>query len=154
VLPGFLGRILGGSKLITTLIDRLTSEGRVVETTSIHGFLLLYCVAHLRRWRRSSARFAQEQKQIRDWLGLVMKTAETDYDLAIELAELRGLVKGYGDTHASSLEKYNTVMHIVPLLKTQDAVQTLKAMRKAAQTDDGGAALGQLVQQIINPTHS
>lgn len=148
VLPGFLGRLLGGSKLITGLIDRFTNEGRVLETTSIRGFLLLYCVAQLRRWRRSSARFAHEQKQIREWLALVMTTAHSNYELAVELAELRGLVKGYGDTHASSLEKYNKIIKVIPALKGQDAVQSLKGLRKAAQTDDGGAALNQLLMQI------
>ena len=154
VLPGFLGRWLGGSKLVTTLIDRLTQEGRVVETTSIHGFLLLYCVAHLRRWRRSSARYVHEQTHIRNWLDLVINAAKYNYDLAIELAEVRGLVKGYGDTHASSLAKYNQIIQIVPDLKEQDAVQTVKSLRKAAQSDDGGKSLDQLVSQIKNPARS
>ena len=153
VLPGALGRFLGGSKWITGLIDRFTNEGRVIETTSIHGFLLLYCVAQLRRWRRSSARFAHEHKQLHDWLDLVMETAQKNYDLALELAELRGLVKGYGDTHATSVEKYNKIIKAVPALKEQDAAQTLKSLRKAAQTDDGGAILEQLLSQIKSPAH-
>ena len=106
------------------------------------------------RSRRSSARYVHEQTHIRNWLDLVMNTAKSNYDLAIELAEVRGLVKGYGDTHASSLAKYNQIIQIVPDLKEQDAVQTVKSLRKAAQTDDGGKTLDQLVSQIKNPARS
>ena len=88
------------------LVERLTSNGRVVKTTSISGFLQLYAVASLKPWRRKSLRYAAEQAHLDGWLKLVEATAAKDYALALELVECRNLVKGYGDTHERGKANY------------------------------------------------
>ena len=64
------------------LVDRATRKGKVVKTTSISGFLLLYALSKLKPLRRRSLRFAAEQAALADWLDLVAETARTDYALA------------------------------------------------------------------------
>ena len=152
-LPAFLGRFIVTTGWLKSLIERLTSEGKTVETTSIRGFVMLYLVASLRRWRRSNLRYAYEQKTIQHWLDQVMETAKRDYGLAIELAELRGLVKGYGDTHARGTDNFNRICAIIPKLEGPQASQTVMALRKAANADDTGKALDALLIPLHKQYH-
>jgi indolepyruvate ferredoxin oxidoreductase beta subunit len=140
-LPAFLGSFIVTTRWLKSLIERMTSEGKTVETTSITGFVMLYLVASLRRWRRSNLRYTYEQTTIQHWLDLVMATAKRDYGLAVELAELRGLVKGYGDTHARGTDNFNRICAVLPQLEGPQGSQSLAALRKAANSDDTGKAL-------------
>jgi indolepyruvate ferredoxin oxidoreductase, beta subunit len=79
----------------------LAGRGKIVRTTSVGGFLQLYALAGLRRWRRRSLRFAREQRRIDEWLSLVRATAATDLPAARQLAQAPRHLKGYGDTHAA-----------------------------------------------------
>ena len=85
--------------ILRSAIENATKKGKIVKTTSIRGFLQLYLVASLKAWRRSSLRFAEEEARLTSWLERIVATAAKDYALAVEIAECRGLVKGYGDTH-------------------------------------------------------
>ena len=42
------------------------------------------------------------------WLDLVADTAPTDYALAVEVARMRNLVKGYGDTHERGQARFES----------------------------------------------
>ena len=56
-LPAPIGRWLLRSHVPRRLLERLTAQGRHVETTSIGGFLLLRGIAALRRFRRTTLRY-------------------------------------------------------------------------------------------------
>ena len=49
------------------VVGRFTQKGRVVQTSSLRGFLLLYFVASLRRIRPVSLRYQTEQQRIEAW---------------------------------------------------------------------------------------
>jgi indolepyruvate ferredoxin oxidoreductase beta subunit len=147
-LPAPLGRLVLRQPL-RGLVSRLTSEGRIVETTSIRGFLLLYAAASLKPWRRTSLRWAEEQAHLEDWLARVVATARRDYALALELAECRNLVKGYGDTHARGKASYQRILGQVDALaaKPQPA-RALADLRAAALADDTGAKLEEAIRRM------
>ena len=84
----------------------LTRKGKIVKTTSVSGFLLLYLLSKLRPLRRRSLRFAAGEAALASWLDLVAETARTDYALALQVARMRSLVKGYGDTHERGRAKF------------------------------------------------
>src|SRR5436305_3383128 len=94
-LPAALGRWLLRTRWARGLVDRATRKGRVIKTTSIAGFLLLYVLAKLKRLRRRSLRFSAEQAVLAHWLNVVAATARKDYSLAVQVARMRNLVKGY-----------------------------------------------------------
>jgi indolepyruvate ferredoxin oxidoreductase, beta subunit len=99
-------------------------------------------VASLKAWRPRSLRYGHEQKSLEQWLDLVLRTAAQNYDLAIEVAACRGIVKGYGDTHERASARYATLIAAVPDLVTRtDGAAQLAALRKAAGADETGAAL-------------
>ena len=61
-----------------------------------------------------------------------VELAGEDYELALEVAECAGLLKGYGDTHVSGSRKFEAVMEAVGKLRGRaDAAGIIKQMREA-----------------------
>jgi len=149
-LPAPLGRWLLRTSLPYGLVERLTRKGKVVKTTSISGFLLLYFVARLKPWRRGSLRFATEQVALAAWLDLVVDTAQSDYVLAFQVARLRGLVKGYGDTHERGRAKFDRLVTLLPQIRRQDdSAALLDHLITAALADEGGQALNKAIGERL-----
>ncbi len=141
-MPAALGRWLLRTTWAHGLVDRLTRKGRIVKTSTIGGFLLLYAVSLLKPLRRGSLRFAAEQAALASWLDLLVGTAGSDPALALEIARMRGLVKGYGDTHARGRAKYERLVALLPQLRARgDGAATLAGLIKAALADEDGRAL-------------
>jgi indolepyruvate ferredoxin oxidoreductase beta subunit len=148
-LPAPLGRWLMRTGWARSLVDRLTRKGRVVKTTSIAGFLLLYGLSQLKPLRRRSLRCATEQAALASWLALVADTAHADYALALALACMRGLVKGYGDTHARGQLKFEKLAALLPQLRGRsDASASLERLIKAALADEEGQALDKAIADL------
>jgi indolepyruvate ferredoxin oxidoreductase beta subunit len=141
-LPAGLGHWLLNTRWARQLVERFTKSGKVVKTTSLRGFLLLYLVASLKSLRPRSLRFGVEQTAIDQWLGVVRDTAKTDAALAAEVAEARNLVRGYGDTHERGRERFDALMAVLPQVTTlPDAAARFAALCKAAQADESGTEL-------------
>jgi indolepyruvate ferredoxin oxidoreductase beta subunit len=141
-MPTAMGRWLLQSKMARTLVTRLTSRGRMVRTTSLRGFLLLYCVASLKPFRRGSLRYEREMHFLTQWLDIVRRAAAIDVPLAIGLAHLRNLVKGYGDTCERGRSRYQAICSFVSEdLHDPSAAAHLRALTVAAEKDEDGVAL-------------
>ena len=138
-LPAGLGRWLEGSGWPRRLVERYAQRGRVVQTSSLRGFLMLYALAGMKRWRRTTLRFQQENRRIEGWLSQVARTAESNPELAIEVARCQRLVKGYSDTHARGLRNFETLM--AALHRGVVAPATLRELREAALADEHGSQL-------------
>jgi indolepyruvate ferredoxin oxidoreductase beta subunit len=151
-LPAPLGRFILKTSWVRSLMDRMTRKGRVVKTSSLHGFLLLYIVASLKPLRPRSLRYGVEQAHLEAWLATVLRVAETKYDLAVEVAAARNLVKGYGDTHGRGRARFETLIGLLPALSQRsDGAAQLAALRQAANADDTGAALDVAIEKLKEP---
>ncbi|MGH7397390.1 MAG: DUF6537 domain-containing protein, partial [Candidatus Rokuibacteriota bacterium] len=71
--------------------------GQHVETTSALGFLRVWLLARLRGLRPSSLRRQREFALMTRWEDTVLMAAALDESLAVEVAELANVVKGYGE---------------------------------------------------------
>jgi indolepyruvate ferredoxin oxidoreductase, beta subunit len=71
--------------------------GQHVRTTTVSGFLRVWLLARLRRWRPISYRAHEEHARIARWLDAVRVCLARDDALAAEVARAAQLVKGYGD---------------------------------------------------------
>jgi len=140
-LPAWLGRRVERPGLLRRLAERCTREGRVVTTSSLGGFLLLYAVAGMKRWRRSTTRFATENRAIVAWLAGIVDTAKHNPQLAVEVAQCQRLVKGYSDTHERGVRNYERLMAVVRRAGATLAPATLRELRDAALADEQGAKL-------------
>jgi indolepyruvate ferredoxin oxidoreductase, beta subunit len=148
-LPERWGRWLLATPWARRAAARLTRKGRTVRTSSIRGFLTLYAVASLKRLRPKSLRYATEQRSLEEWLTVVRARAERDYDLAVEVAACRGLVKGYGETIERGRERFTAIMAVLPeIARHPDAAAIARSLRHAANADDTGAALAARIGQL------
>ncbi|CAN7227131.1 indolepyruvate oxidoreductase subunit beta family protein [Variovorax sp. LjRoot290] len=140
-LPAGIGRWLMNSSLPRKLVERLTRKGRVIQTSSLHGYLMLRTVAAMKRWRRSTLRYAEENRRIEEWLQRIAATAVRHPELAVEVAQCQRLVKGYSDTHERGLRNYDTVMAAFQRAGAGLAPATLRELRDAALADEHGHKL-------------
>ena len=140
-LPAGLGRWLARSGWPRRLVERFAARGRVIATSSLRGFLLLWLVAGLRRFRRSSLRFQVENERIELWLREIAQTANQSVALATEIARCQRLVKGYGDTHERGLRNFELLRSAWRNAGTQLSPATLAELRNAALADEHGVQL-------------
>jgi indolepyruvate ferredoxin oxidoreductase beta subunit len=148
-LPAGLGRFILNTGWVRSIVDAFTQKGRKVKTSSVRGFLLLYTVASLKSWRPKSLRYPEEQKRVEGWLDRIAEIAPKDYPLAVELAHVIGMVKGYGETHERGRERYEATMAMLPKLMARgDAAKDVATLRKAAAADESGEAFKKAVAAI------
>jgi len=149
ILPVVLGRWLLHPGIVRRVIERLTREGKLVETTSLRGFLQLYAIASLRPLRRKSLRFHREHQVIAAWLAQIPPVAREDYALACEVAMCPRLVKGYGDTHYRGSRNFAAVMGALPRLRGRtSAAAEFRRLREAAMADDTSEKLEQALWEV------
>jgi len=141
-LPAGPGRWLLNSRAPRRFVERFTAHGRIVKTSSLRGFLLLYALAGMRRWRRGSLRYATENARIEAWLARIDHCAKIDPALAVEIARCQRLVKGYSDTHERGTRNFDKLMHAADTVAGRpQAAATLRRLRDAALADEHGKAL-------------
>ena len=138
-LPAWLGSSIQESATLRAGVSVFCRQGRKINTTRLPGFLLLYFLASLKRWRRGSYRFARENRQIEDWLECIKDKLHENYDLAVEITKCADLIKGYGDTRARGVANYNTIMEALDdAVLTENAANTVRTLRDAALADEEG----------------
>ena len=148
-MPAGMGRWLLATGWARALVRRFAHKGRVVQTTSLRGFLMLYCVASLRGTRRKSLRFQNEHAKIAEWLSQIEALASVDYELALEVAQSQRLVKGYGDTHSRGTRNFDTLMSALPALRAGgNAATRMRSLREAALADDTGKQLDMMMAGV------
>jgi indolepyruvate ferredoxin oxidoreductase beta subunit len=148
-LPAGLGRWLLATPWARACVEPFTRKGRIVQTSSIRGYLLLYTIAALRPLRPRSLRFEVEQQRIENWLASIDGLASAQPALALEVARSQRLVKGYGDTHARGWRSFERVIAKLPQLQARpDGARKLQALSQAALADDSGKALEQMLASV------
>ena len=147
-LPSRLGAGLLASAAWRRRLGRFTGD-RTINTTSIGGFALLRAVAGLKRWRRGTLRYQQEDARIRDWLSRIAALAGRDYGLAVEVASNQRLVKGYGDTHARGWQGFTRLLAAAERLEGRaGSAGTMQQLREAALADEHGRALDRALAEL------
>ncbi len=141
-LPARLGLAVENSPLLSKVVQKMIGHGRRIRTDRLSGFLPLYALAGMRRWRRSLLRHRREQAHLDAWMALIVKHAGTDYRLALELTKCRRLIKGYSDTHARGQSKYDRIVGALWRLEGRtDAADWVRRLRDAALADEDGKML-------------
>ena len=150
VMPAWAGSLCMNSSVLKNLIGFFCKKGRRIKTTSLAGFLLLYLIAGLRPFRRGTLRYKTEIAGVEEWLSIVTGIAIADYDLAVEVAECRRLVKGYGETHARGLANFNRIMMALPAIRARpEAAASAKALREAALADGDGEVFEAALHKVV-----
>lgn len=150
LLPPALARRLIGLCEHRGWTDRL-HLAMTVQSNRVGGYLKLRLLASLRGWRPRSARYADEQARIEDWLDLIRRAAALDLNLAREIVDCARLIKGYGDTFKRGTNNFERIRtrvilpalehRLSPTLATDAVVQA----RTAALADPEGQSLGNML---------
>jgi len=149
MMPVSIGRWMLANSSARGLADRLLGHGRVVRTTSLSGFLQLYFIAELRRWRRRSLRFHEAQSRIEEWLLRVKEVGQQDYAAAVEVAEFPRVLKGYGETHLNGTRKFRLLMNSLSSVSgRKDTATILRRLIDTALADENGAKLKEALDAI------
>jgi indolepyruvate ferredoxin oxidoreductase, beta subunit len=140
-LPAALGGWVLSSPRLSRWLGRATT-GRHIRTHTVSGFLLLHALGGLRRWRRGTLRYREENARIEDWLARIERLAPAHYPLAVELARAQRLIKGYGETHERGWSNFGKLLsRIDELAARPDGASFLARLHEAALADEEGAAL-------------
>ena len=147
-LPLGLGRWLLRSQGASHLLTRWTG-GKQIRTGTVTGFLMLHILGGLKRWRRGTLRFHEENERIEQWLGRIEGLAATNYALAVELARAQRLVKGYGDTHERGWRNFSALVDkLDELAPRPDGAAVFARLQAAALADEEGKALARELAEI------
>lgn len=142
LFPARMGANWAANPRRMALIDRLFNRGRRMRTDRLLPFLALYLVAGLKGWRRRTLRHANEMAHMEAWLSRALALAGKDYQLGVEVMRARRLIKGYSDTHARGLSKFDKVLDGIALVEgREDAADWARRLREAALKDEEGKAL-------------
>jgi indolepyruvate ferredoxin oxidoreductase, beta subunit len=142
MLPARLGARVATDPKWMARLDRWFNRGRRLRTDSLPAYLALYLVGGLKGWRRRTLRHAEEVAHLERWLAVASGYLAQDYDLAVEVIRCRRLVKGYSDTHARGLSKFDRVLEGIGLVAGRtDAADWARRLREAALKDEAGTAL-------------
>ncbi len=142
MLPARMGARWAAMPKRMALLDRLFGKGRRMRTDSVFAFLPMYLIAGLKFYRPRTLRHAVEGAHLERWLARALALVASDYDLAVEVLRCRRLIKGYSDTHARGLSKFDKVMAGIAAVEGRsDAADWARRLREAALKDEEGAAL-------------
>ncbi len=147
LLPAGLGARTQANTARMARLDRWFGKGRRLRTDSLRAFLMLHILGGLKGYRLRTYRHQQEVAHLEAWLEAC--ATPRDYALRIELFKNRRLIKGYSDTHARGLSKFDRVMAMAPLLEgREDAADWMARLREAALQDPEGTALDGAIKTV------
>jgi indolepyruvate ferredoxin oxidoreductase beta subunit len=149
MLPRRLGRYVENRPRLFKALDRMVNRGRHVRSDSIFWFTILYILGGFSRFRRGLRRHEVEQAHLGQWLAEAERLARVNYDLGVEVLRCRRLIKGYGDTHALGLSRFDRVLSALPVLEARDdGADWLRRLREAALRDETGTALAGALKTV------
>lgn len=151
-LPAALGRRLLRSKRLRRVT--LGGAGLHLRATGVSGHLMLRLLAALRRVRRRSLRYVEEQQAIESWLEALEASLPRSPEFAAGLAELPQVLKGYGETQARGRRAYAAVFDSIvrPAIaagREREAAPVLRRAIAAALGDAEHAALDSLLSSPL-----
>jgi indolepyruvate ferredoxin oxidoreductase beta subunit len=147
-MPAGMGRWVLRSPGMSNWLTRWTG-GKRIKTGTVTGFLMLHTLGGMKRWRRRTLRYQEENARIEQWLGRIEKLAGTSYGLAVELAKAQRLVKGYGETHERGWRNFSALVERLDELATrEDGAAVFAGLQAAALADEEGQALARELAQI------
>jgi indolepyruvate ferredoxin oxidoreductase beta subunit len=136
LLPAPIGRWIAARPRLFAWLDRRISKGRRVKTYSLPWFVALYIIGGLRGLRRRSLRHQVEVAHRDEWLATAVRMLEKNYQLGIEVLQCQRLIKGYSDTHARGISKFDKVMDMIKQIESRpDAADWARRLRGAAIKD-------------------
>ena len=110
--------------------------------------VLLRGLAGVRRFRRSTFGYAHERKMIDRWYEAVLSADE--HDMAMAIAALGGMVKGYGETRYRTTSRLMQILDYVEHSSDNDP-SAITALQIAAMEPESNFEPGHTVSSSPEP---
>src|SRR5215469_13937530 len=150
-LPAAMGAWVLASPRVARWLGRMTG-GKRIRSGTVAGFLLLHALGGLKRWRRGTLRYIEENARIENWLGRIERLAPAHHDLALELARAQRLIKGYGETYERGWRSFSALLsRLEALAGRADGAAVMARLHEAALADEEGVALAQELAGLAGP---
>jgi indolepyruvate ferredoxin oxidoreductase beta subunit len=147
-MPAGLGLWVLRSPRVCHWLTRWT-DGKQVRTSTVSGFLLLHTLGGMKRWRRGTLRYREENARIEQWLDRIERLTAGNCALAVELARAQRLIKGYGETHERGWHNFSALVDKLELLAQRpDGAAVMARLQEAALADEEGATLARELAEI------
>ena len=110
--------------------------------------------ASLRRWRRFSGRFKNEQAWVERWLHMISRSLEKQPNAASAIVQTATMIKGYGDPYRQGLADWHAIINglVKPtfdgVLPLADLAAAITEARAAAMPDPRQVALKRCIAEI------
>jgi indolepyruvate ferredoxin oxidoreductase beta subunit len=149
LFPKNIGKWFEESAKRMKLLNRLVNKGRRLKSTSLPAFFVLFSLGGLRSYRTRTWRHEVERIHREAWLEVAFAYLPKKYNLAVEIIKCRRLIKGYSDTHARGLSKFDRVLYGAKLVADRDdAAKWVDRLRNAALADENGEDLEGAIKTI------
>ena len=109
-LPAWLGGTLRSSQPFQALVAQAHPQGHDPQHDLGDRLRAADAMARARPLRPRSLRFRREQRAIETWIEQALAAARADAELAREIVECQGVLKGYGATYAHGSESFAKLM--------------------------------------------
>lgn len=147
LMPARLGAQTEANPARMARLNKWFGKGRRLRTDTLGAFLMLQILGGLKAYRLRTYRHQLEVAHLEAWLTAC--AVPDDYDLRVELFKNRRLIKGYSDTHARGMSKFDKVMNMAPVLQGRtDAAEWMARLRKAALQDPDGTTLEGAIKTV------
>jgi indolepyruvate ferredoxin oxidoreductase, beta subunit len=124
-------------------------NGIQLATNSVTGLLAMRFMANLRFMRRKSSRFLHEQQLISRWVAALNSALPKDIELAMQIASLPRLIKGYSDTFARGQGNFVRILETLIEPNIQNPTVALaEQIKKAAEAALANPESEQLYQLL------
>ena len=134
LMPAAMGARTQANPALMARLDKWFGKGRRLRTDSLRAFVMLHILGGLKGYRLRTYRHVLEVSHMEQWLRDCL--APDDYTLRVELVKNHRLIKGYADTHARGLSKFDRVMRMAEVLDGRpDAAVWMERLREAALQD-------------------
>jgi len=148
-LPRRLGAAIARRPWAMRTLARLFRKGRRVRTDRVVGFVLLWCIAGMRPYRRRLLRHETEVAHLDRLIARARSCLPDNPELATEILSCQRLIKGYSDTHTRGHSRFDQVMEGLDLVQSRDdAADWLRRLRRAALADTTGADLAGALETV------
>lgn len=148
-LPASIGSFIERRPRLRAALDRRINRGRRIRTDAVFPFLLLYVLGNARFLRRRSRRHQDEQAHRERWLAVATEHMAGSYELATEILTCRRLVKGYSDTHARGMSKFDRILAVASkLAQSVDGPEVLRRLKQMALQEEGSTALDSALRDL------
>ena len=141
LLPVSWGSALLRSQTARRWLSRLLGP-RTLRTDRVSMQVLLRGLAGVRRFRRSTFGYAHERQMIERWYNAVLSA--DGQDMAIAIAALGGMVKGYGETRYRTTSRLMRILDYLEHSCGSDP-STVAALHLAAMEPDSNFEPGDVV---------